>query len=127
MSHVQHSYSEAFEAFLAQYQGNGSRLDRLETLIAKSAWDAAIVAHMRLAGPSGGNLPSGWLAVPVRATVHMHNAAVAGMDWTPPIIEVGEDRVLRLSHSVPDWSLAWRFMIEASPQVPPTATTGGNK
>ncbi len=50
MTSATNSYEGAFEAFLAEYQGNGSRLDRLETLVAKRAWDAAI-EFSRQCGP----------------------------------------------------------------------------
>lgn len=63
-------------------------------------------------------LPSGWIAVPVTPTIAMHNAAALGDIYTPPTITYDEySGNLRLHHGAPDWSRAWRLMVEAAPSL----------
>lgn len=62
-------------------------------------------------------LPSGWMAVPVKATIAMHNAAALGFVYEPPRLKMDDDGYVRVEHAAPDWSWVWSKMIEAAPSL----------
>jgi hypothetical protein len=60
-------------------------------------------------------VPSGWAVVPVKATIEMHNAAALGNVYFKPQIQMDDDGYVRVESHAPDWSWAWRLMVEAAP------------
>lgn len=59
-------------------------------------------------------LPSGWLAVPVRPTIEMHNAAAFSDIYESPMLTMDDEGYIRIVHAAPDWSRVWRAMVEAA-------------
>lgn len=63
-------------------------------------------------------IPSGWIVVPVRATIPMHNAAALAGIYEAPRLVMDDDGYIRVIHAAPDWSMVWHHMIMKTPQSP---------